>query len=67
MAATRPAKAVPRPRAVQVGVAASARVAQVLVAMAAAEQEVGAAVSARAAPRPAVGPSEEDWATVEKE
>ena len=67
VAATPPAKAA-HPPAVLAGVAASARAARQAPVMAvAAEQEVGAAASAKVAPLPAAGPSEENLAALEKE
>jgi hypothetical protein len=52
---------------VEAGVSTSARAAQVLVVLVAAEQVVGAAASAKVALLPAAGPSEDKLAALEKE
>lgn len=67
VAATPPAKAA-HPPAVEAGVSTTARAArQVLVVAAVAEQEVGAAASAKVAPLPTAGPSEDSLAALERE
>ena len=66
VAVSPPVKAA-HPLAVQAGVSTSARAARQVLVVVAAEQEVGAATSAKVAPLPAAGPSEDNLAALEKE